>query len=249
MTILVAIPFYGPVDLLERAVRSCLAQTERDIQVLVIADGQKVPSLGISDSRLDVYELPVNRGPYFAQQVAITANPHAWYAPHGADDWSDPDHLARLMAVGGRAVVTGAVFFHDQHDRVRVHEASYEVGLFTTARLRDIGGHNPAERMGQDTLLIRLLRLTGTVRSTHEPTYHRVKRPDSLMTSPLTKPGSDARNAMRARNRAVLRECQRHVTRQSIRIYRQSLVPSAVVAEVLEHAHRLSGRLGREAAA
>lgn len=248
MTTLVAIPYYSCPDLVDKAVRSVLAQTDRDIAVLVIGDGEE-PPLHVRDGRLEVYTLPENRGPYFAQQVALLASPHRWYAPHGADDWSDPDHLERLAAVGGDAVITGAVWFHDRAGHVKVHEAGYEVGRFATSRLLELGGHNPAERMGQDTLMIRLLRLTGGLRATHEPTYHRVKRTRSLMGSKETGPGSVLRNEMRARNRLVFATAQRLRSVDAIREHRLSLIPSDVADEVAFHADRLAQRLGIAVAA
>jgi glycosyltransferase involved in cell wall biosynthesis len=248
MTILVAIPYFGCPELVERAVRSILAQSYRDLHLVVIGDGDTPPLAGILDSRLEVYVLPENRGPYFAQQVALLASPHALYAPHAADDWSDPDHLERLLAVAGEAVITGAVWWH-QGDTVKIHEASYEVGLFATSRLLALGGHNPAERMGQDTLLIRLLRMTGETRATHYPTYHRVKRPGSLMTAPLTRPGSALRNEMRARNRVIYARAGALGSIDAIRRMRQELVPPTIAAEVDEHAARLSTRLGQKAVA
>lgn len=238
MTIAVAIPYYGCPELVGRAVASALCQTVRDIAVIVVGDGEDPPLRGIRDDRLIVMTLPGNRGPYFAQQVILEASPFLWYAPHGADDWSEPDHLERLVATGGSAIVTGAVWFH--HGRiVRIHRAPYEVGLFSRQRLLGIGGHNPAERLGQDTLLMRLLRLTGPVRTTTEPTYHRVKRPGSLMTHPSTRPGSRARNEVRARNRVVFRTARDLGTPDAIRTWRQSRVPPAITAEVAEQSDRL----------
>jgi glycosyltransferase involved in cell wall biosynthesis len=248
MTTLVCVPYWNVPDLIETCVRSILAQTERDIAVLVVGDGEE-PPLRIRDSRLDVYTLPENHGPYFAQQVALTASPFPRYAVVGADDWIEPDHLERLHAVGGSAVITGAVWFHDRKGKVRIHEAGYEVGLFDTDRLLELGGHNPAERMGQDTLMVRLLRLTGELRATHHPTYHRVKRDGSLMSSPRTGPGSKARNEMRYRNRLVFAAAQRLRSVDAIREHRLSLVPEEIADEVAEHAARLSARLGQEVAA
>lgn len=247
MTTLVAIPYFGCPDLVDKAVRSMLAQTDSDIAVLVIGDGEE-PPLHVRDSRLDVYTLPENRGPYFAQQVALTANPHRFYAPHGADDWSDPEHLERLVAVGDD-VITGAVWFHDRSGHVKIHEAGYEVGRFRTSRLLALGGHNPAERMGQDTLMVRLLRMTGPLEATHLPTYHRVKRAGSLMSSPETGPGSALRNEMRARNRVVFAECRRLRSVDAIREYRASLVPARIADEVAYHADRVAARLGQAVAA
>lgn len=238
MTVTVAIPYWGCPDLVERSVRSVLAQTVSDLVCVVVADGEDPPLASVTDSRLVVYRLPENRGAYFAQQVALEATPHEWYAPVGADDWVDPEHLEQLQAVGGDAIATGAVWFHKGR-RVTTHTATYEVGLFAVARLLALGGHNVGERIGQDTLLIRLLRLTGELGVTIQPTYHRVKRPGALTTAPETALGSPARNAMRRRNRTVFAECQRLADIEAIALYRRALVPPMLAAEVAEHAGRL----------
>lgn len=242
MTTLVCVPYYDCEGYVTKCVRSILAQTDRDIHVVVIGDGQ-IPPLRVADSRLEVYVLPTNHGPYFAQQLALLASPHRWFAPHGADDYSDPDHLERLHALGGDAVITGAVWWH-QNGTVKLHEARYEVGLFARERLLAIGGHNPAERIGQDSLLIRLLDLTGPLCATHSPTYHRVKRPGSLMSAYATRPGSPARNEMRARNRAVLLNAQILGETDKIRDYRLGIVPRIVADDLAEHVERLRVRLG-----
>lgn len=241
MTIAVAMPYFGCPELVERAVRSVLRQTVRDLALIVVGDGE-APPLRVRDNRLVVLTLPENRGPYFAQQVVLGANPFPWYAPHGADDWSDPDHLAGLMSLGGSAVLTGAVWFHNGPN-VTLNVAPYEVGLFSTERLRKLGGHNPAERIGQDTLLMRLLRLTGPVRVTKRATYHRVRRPGTLMTAPATRPGSPARNQMRARNRAVYRKAVALRDVDRIREWRLSQVPPPLSCELEEQTDRLRALL------
>jgi hypothetical protein len=254
VTITVGMPWYGAPELLERAVASVLAQTERDVRLILVGDGADPvatkalhpSSRLLLDDRLVIYTLPTNRGPYFAQEVARRASPDHWYAPHGADDYSEPDHLERLLAVAGDdgdAVITGAVFFHRNGGDVVVHEAGYEVGLYSRARLDMIGGYNPAERMGQDTLMIRLLRLSGELRATHVPTYHRVKRAGALTTAPATRIGSAARNELRARNRAVYAECVRLRKARLIREYRNAIIPSAILDELEEHVARLAERL------
>lgn len=243
MTIAVAMPYFGCPELVERAVRSILGQTVRDLCLIVIGDGEAPPLRGIRDDRLVVMTLPENRGPYFAQQVVLEASPFPWYAPHAADDWSDPEHLERLMEHRGTAILTGAVWFHRGRS-VEVHRAPYEVGLYRRDRLMGLGGHNPAERIGQDTLIMRLLRLTGPVSTTTEPTYHRVKRSGSLMTHPATRPGSLARNEMRRRNRAVYRMSSTLRTPERIRAWRTERVPVTIAQEVREQAERLGRMLG-----
>lgn len=249
MTVTVAIPYFGCPELVERAVRSVLDQTHRDIHVVVIGDGEEPPLAGVSDSRLDVFTMPVNHGPYFALQVALLGIGHRWFAPFGADDYAEPDHLERLVALWHSthvdAVVTGAVFTNSGD----VHRGPYEVGLFRRSRVLDIGGYNPAERIGQDSLMLRLLKLTGPTVSTTEPTYHRVKRPGALTTSAETGFGSPARNEMRARNRAVFASCSALRDLSMIRAYRASIVPADIAYALEGEVARLGERLRDRVAA
>jgi glycosyltransferase involved in cell wall biosynthesis len=249
MTVLVTVPYFGCPDLVEKAVRSILAQTERDIAVLVIGDGE-APPVRIRDNRLEVVTLRENRGPYYCQQVALTANPFGWYTPVGADDYLAPDHIERLLAVGSDLVLTGAVWFHPMAGAVSIHRGNYEVGLFRNERMLAIGGHNSTERVGQDSLLIHLLKLVyPDVRATDRPTYHRVKRAGSLMTSPLTGKGTPYRNDVRRRNRLVYAECGRLRDIAAIRRYRDSLVPSWMWDQVARDAGLVAERLGPAVAA
>lgn len=249
MTVTVAVPYYGCPDLVGRAVRSILDQTYRDIHVVVIGDGEEPPLEGITDSRLDVFTMPVNRGAYFALQVALLGVGHRWFAPFGADDYADPDHLERLVALYRSskvdAVITGAVF----NNAGQVHTGPYEVGLFRRRRMLRIGGYNPAERVGQDTLMLRLLKLTGPVVATNHPTYHRVRRPDSLTTAPDTALGSPYRNAVKSRNRSVFASCEGLREIGLIRAYRQSIVPPDIAAALEEQVAALGRHLQARVAA
>ena len=242
MTVLISIPTYGVGgDLLEKSVRSVLAQTHRDIVCVVVGDGEQ-PRLSISDPRLIVYSYPTNRGAYFAQMVALGANPHEWYAPVASDDWVDPDHIERL-ASHGTDMATGAVWYHNGSRPVKIVRKLYEVGMYRTERMLSVGGYNPGERMGQDSLTLKVMRIVAPMGATEIPTYHRVQRPGSLCTHPDTKKGSPAREAMRARNRAIVAQCERYGDADRIREYRWSLVRPDLRAELEEHNHRLREHL------
>lgn len=242
VTVLVGIPTYNvDRELVEKCVRSVLAQTHRDLVCVVVGDGEK-PRLPISDSRLVVYSYPINRGAYFAQMVALGASPYAWYAPVGSDDWLDPDHIEKLAA-HGTDMATGAVWYHNGGNPVKVIHKLYEVGLYRTARMLAVGGYNPAERMGQDSMLLRAMRIVAPMGATTIPTYHRVQRPGSLCTHPDTKKGSPAREAMRVRNRVIVAKCEALKAADRIHDYRWSLVPPAIRDELGEHNERLRGLL------
>ena len=228
MTVLVCIPTYGVGrDLLEKSVRSVLAQTHTDLACVVVGDGEEPPLPHIVDSRLVVYGYPTNRGPYFAQDVAIWASPHEWYAPIASDDWVDPDHLESMLALG-KDVACGALYYHnDRHDGLIIRKA-YEVGIYRTQRYTEIGAHNPNERIGQDSLTLKVMRIVAPVGATDHPTYHRFGRAGSLSTHPDTDIRSKARIEMRERNRQIVARCARLRRADKIREYRQSLVPRDV---------------------
>lgn len=238
MTVLVCVPYYGTPDLVEKAVRSVLAQTHRDLVCVVIGDGDEPPLPGITDSRLIVYNLPENRGAYFAQALALTASPHEWYAPVASDDWVDPGHIESL-ASHGMDMACGALWFHLDGRSPRIFRKLYEVGMYRTARMMAVGGHNPAERLGQDSLTLKVMRIVAPLGATTVPTYHRYSRQGSLSTHPDTKKGSLARNEMRVRNRVIVARCERLRTAERIKQYRESLIPPAIRDELAEHAERL----------
>jgi len=250
VTITVAMPYWGCPDLVERAVRCVLDQTHRDLCLVVIGDGEDPPLRNVRDSRLVVYRLPENRGAYFGLQLVLQASPHQWYGPHAADDTSDPEHYETLARVAtaqrSEAVIADAVWWGEGHSRVR-RSSGYEVGVYTRDRLLAFGAYNPAERIAQDTLLIRLLKLTGRVAAEGTPTYHRIKRPYSLTTTLETGLRSPYRMAVKRRNREVYYRAKRLRRLEAIRAYRERLIPSEIRDELAEHALRLAGELGKEA--
>lgn len=261
MTVLVCIPYYGTAEYVERAVRSVLAQTHSDVVCVVIGDGEHVPVKHIRDSRLVIHEYPVNRGVYFAQDVAIWASPFEWYAVVASDDWVDPDHIERALS-WGQDVACGALWAHgdgegycgpdnDDHATCRgvLVKKAYEVGIYRTETYRRIGAHNPNERIGQDSLTLAIQRIVGTVGATDVPTYNRRFRPGSLCTSPETANGSPARTAMRLRNRAVYDRCKRLRTPDAIRAYRESLIPAPLRDALAVEVEALRAKLGVEAVA
>jgi glycosyltransferase involved in cell wall biosynthesis len=243
MTVLVSVPTFGVgTELLEKSVRSVLAQTHQDIVCVVVGDGEHPPLPRITDSRLVVYSYPTNRGAYFAQMVALGANPHEWYAPVASDDWVEPDHIERL-ASHGTDMATGAVWYHSGNKKPKILRKLYEVGMYRTERMLSVGGYNPAERLGQDSLTIKVMRLVAPLGATTEPTYHRVNRAGSLCTDPATKKGSPAREAMRKRNREIVARCEALKDAEAIRLYRWSLVPEKIGYELMEHNERLRALL------
>jgi hypothetical protein len=249
MTICVSMPYYGVPDLVERAVRSVLAQTERDIHLVVVGDGEEPPLRRIRDTRLDVFTMRTNRGAYFCHQLVLNASPHEWWSPHDADDWTERDHLERLRSKRGTAIVSGAIWFHTREGVKKHHVATYWIGLYARERLLSFGGFNPSVRVGQDSLTLHMLRLSGSVARTSVPTYHRVKREGSLTTDPLTNMQSTYRRSVRSQNRRIVAACKGLPDLAAVRRYREGLVPLDVREAMDEEVGRLRAVIGSPAAA
>lgn len=240
MTVTVAMPYYACPDEVDRAVRSVLRQTHRDLVLVVVGDGEEPPLGKIRDSRLVVFTLPANHGAYFAQQLVIEASPNPWYAVIGADDWVEADHLEHLLALGHSANAPGVVRIHMTDGSTLDQKWRWEVGVFAVDRLRAIGGYDPAERVEQDALVMRLLQFTGGVARSNRITYHQVKRHGSLTMHPATGLRSVYRKERRRQARRVMTAAQRYRWNQPrIRHYREALTEPAVRAQLAEHVDQL----------
>jgi hypothetical protein len=208
----VSVPYHGARPYLAQAVQSILAQTHRELTVVVVNDGDPEspwPHLDhIDDRRLVRFELDRNRGRYFADQVVLEATGDPLFLVQDADDWSEPTRVERLLVELRRAHAAGAVSARWLGGSARVehwpqlgtpltarmmHRATQQ-GLFRTDALREVGGFHPGFRIGYDTLLINLLEMLGRVVAVDPPLYHARIRPGSLTTDPSTRWGSSLRN-------------------------------------------------------
>lgn len=253
--ITVAVPYYRCPTLLPRAVGSLLDQTYGALRVVVVADGDEVPDLP-ADPRLTVYQLPANRGTYFATAVALAASESGWFSIHAADDWSEPDRFERLMAVsdGVEAVFGGsvqhngsivsqrAVRFQRGGRRPR-HVGSIATGVYRVEALHRLGWwSHPEFRVAYDSMMVNLvLRHLRWRHLADEFGYHRVVRGDSLTRSTATGLSSEYRAAASARRSQLWNA---YASRP------QRMQPDpAVAAEVLAHAAQLRRSLWEAVAA
>lgn len=249
MTVLVSIPYGGQPhpDSLQRCVQSVLAQTHGDIACLVVGDGMKLPRLP-KDDRLVLHEAKTNRGCYFVRQAMLLASPFEWHAPVDSDDWVDPEHLDVMFDQIGdaQAALPRQVRGWVEGRGPRVYGAGkYHVGLLRSDRMLAIGGYGPHERIGQDTLMYRILALTGPIVAVTEPvTYNRIRRPGSLTMARETRHRSPERFAMQERNRAVFYACKRLRDPKAIREYRESRVPDDITDALMLEVDAISRLLG-----
>jgi glycosyltransferase involved in cell wall biosynthesis len=98
----VVIPTLGRPELVTRAVRSALAQTMRDLEVIVVIDGEDPASeaalTAAGDARLRVIAHPANRGAGAARDTGAAAAAGAWVALLDDDDEWLPAKLAAQLA-------------------------------------------------------------------------------------------------------------------------------------------------------
>ncbi|MGP3535460.1 glycosyltransferase family 2 protein [Microbacterium sp. RD1] len=101
----VIISSYRPDSALDTAVRSILAQTWADLEVLVVDDASgpefshvfaRVAAL---DERVRVIHQPRNGGTYVARNTAIDQARGTYVTFQDADDWSHPERIERQTAV------------------------------------------------------------------------------------------------------------------------------------------------------
>ncbi len=112
----IAIPVLNSAATLGRCLRSAMAQTMRDIEILVIDDASTDGSADVADllarddARIRVIRLSANGGKARAMNLATSEARGRWLAVLDADDAIDPTRLAVLIAA---ADAQGAQFVAD----------------------------------------------------------------------------------------------------------------------------------------
>lgn len=264
-TVTISMPTYACPRTTRKAVETVLAQTHNNLRLIVINDGENPemtwkPIADINDPRLTRFDLPTNHGRYYADAVTLKACQTKWLAIHDADDWSEPEWLAELV---DRANQTGALatfspqHLHtgNRHKIVPTHpyaenqtpipqlsEIAHHAGLYDVALLKSIGGHHPGFRVGYDTLLVNLIRLSTPIAVTSTPRYHRITRIGSLTTSAQTGFGSPARNEVK---RLLIGLYYRVLNRgdKTIKEIIETTIPTELAQNVISDAERLRNQL------
>jgi succinoglycan biosynthesis protein ExoO len=104
-TVTVVMANYNGARHIPAAVRSVLAQTVADLELIVVDDASTDDSLGAllqaaaGDPRVIPLAQPTNAGPAAARNRALDQAGGRWVAVVDSDDELEPDRLARLIAV------------------------------------------------------------------------------------------------------------------------------------------------------
>ncbi len=125
----VVIPTYRRAALVMIAVRSVLAQSYANLEVLIVSDGpdaetrEAVAALAANDARLRYIELPDNVGPAQARNVGVLATQGEWVAFVDDDDEWLPSKLEHQMALADaahpeRMITCRSLYRHSGRDDV-----------------------------------------------------------------------------------------------------------------------------------
>ncbi|NWC80757.1 glycosyltransferase [Pseudomonas putida] len=99
----VIMPAFNAEAFIETALRSLLAQSWSNLEILVVDDCssdatvERVSELARVDTRIVLLKQPVNRGAYAARNTALKHATGTFVVNHDSDDWSHPQRL-ELMA-------------------------------------------------------------------------------------------------------------------------------------------------------
>ena len=115
----VIVPAYNAEKTLERALSSILAQTLKQIEVIVVDDGSRDATREIArkfsaqDSRVRVIEKDVNEGLSAARNSGIAAATGEYIGFVDSDDWIEPDMMSKMYEGSGGADITVCGIYHD----------------------------------------------------------------------------------------------------------------------------------------
>ena len=103
-----AIACYNAGEFLVPTVTSALAQTDVDVEVLIVDDGSTDGSIAVAeglarvDTRVRVFRTPANSGPAGARNIALSQMRGAWFAVLDADDLILPQRSRVLIDLAER---------------------------------------------------------------------------------------------------------------------------------------------------
>lgn len=110
---------YNGVATLERTIRSVLDQTYDNIEYIIVDGGSTDGTLDLlrrHEDRLDLWQSAKDKGIYDAMNKGVALCTGEWVALINADDWYEPDTVARVVAaVQGRNTVNiahGDIWIH-----------------------------------------------------------------------------------------------------------------------------------------
>ncbi len=189
---------YNTSHLVEAAVRSVLAQTHENLELLVIDDASsddtvaRLQDIRSEDARLRIFSSPNNHGTYWSKNWGIQHATGEFIATHDSDDTSAPDRLK--IQLGAMMDRPGAAACSVRWRRVNADGEELEIDgksermaaislMFRRAKVLENTGYYDSVRISADTEFItRLEHVFGkrNVRHLRHHLYTGLLRDDSL---------------------------------------------------------------------
>lgn len=233
------VPTYKCTPYLRQAVIGLLSQSYPFIRIIVLNDGDRNPPWSVLsdviDPRLIRFNLPENRGPYFALAVALEASDDPFFLIQDADDWSAPHRVSSLLQLlrgdrsdyafstlarfrdrRGGGIVIDKPWFSEAPNVIPTAEMKFRIphhGLFRRSALKRLGGYFGGFKFGYDEFVTNVLLLSGTVSWSSDHLYWRRIRSSSLTSAADTGMGSGARRLIRAQLGALYQDIYRDYLR------------------------------------
>ncbi len=201
----IIMPSFDTRDRIVPAIRSLLAQTYADLEILVVDDCSEdgtpevVEAAFADEPRVRLFHTPCNGGPYVARNLALSQARGEFVTCHDSDDWAHPEKIARQ--VGPLLADPTLVFTLSDWVRLSDQGEFYARQIYPLSRLNPasplfrreevvarIGGWQE-ERFGADgEYLLRLKTIYGPRRWLHlrRTLALGAHRPGSLMTDAST---------------------------------------------------------------
>lgn len=244
-----------------RAVDSILNQTHRDVQLVVVNDGDELdppwPYLeDITDPRLIRFDLRENHGRFFVDQVIFEATRPTWWALQDPDDQALPQRFEIMlelaqdtgMAIAPRRefrdgvskMVTTNIHREPRATSIR-HIIGYGSAVIDGWRIESTGGFHADVRVGYDTYLMNACMLQGPTARHNRPLQYKYRdNPESLTRSAQTGIGSGYRRDVRRRlNQLWVQTWKRYKRGQEIASHMRADIPEDVREEASRQAERL----------
>jgi hypothetical protein len=189
----------------EQAIRSLLAQTYRNLEIIVVDDASpddtfaRLEAMAEEDSRLRCLRLPSNAGTYVAKSIGLRHARGEFVTCHDSDDWSHPEKIARQvqpLLADPKLVATSSQWVRLQDDgRYYVRQVlpftrlNPSSPLFRRERVLHAMGAWDLVRTGADSEFLARMKLVfgrRAVKRLVEPLAFGAHRDDSLMTAKET---------------------------------------------------------------
>ena len=193
---------YNTSGLISAAIEGLLAQTWRNLEVMVVDDAstddtaEVVRRLAARDARVKYFRLPCNAGTYVAKTIGLELAKGEFVTCHDSDDWSHPLRIELQMKplLADRRVIAttsqwvrieddGSYYARPVHPLTRLNPAS---PLFRRREVEQRMGLWNAVRTGADSEFHARLKLVfgrRAVRRLVQPLAFGAHRPNSLMTA------------------------------------------------------------------